>query len=65
MRGTEVTLVLGPALVRYRDANGIQDVQITKGTLHRFTMRQRRHACWMRIGTWLKLFYRRLVRGLV
>src|SRR6478672_12490353 len=37
MRGTEVTLVLGPALVCYRDANGIQDVQITKGTLYRFT----------------------------
>jgi dTDP-4-dehydrorhamnose 3,5-epimerase-like enzyme len=30
-------LVLGPALVRYRDANGIQDVEITKGTLYRFT----------------------------
>jgi len=29
VRGTEVTLVFGPALVRYRDANGIQDVQIT------------------------------------
>jgi dTDP-4-dehydrorhamnose 3,5-epimerase-like enzyme len=35
--GTEVTLVLGPALVRFRDTNGIQDVQITKGTLYRFT----------------------------
>ena len=37
MHGTEVALVLGPALVRYRDANGIQDVKITKGTLYRFT----------------------------
>jgi dTDP-4-dehydrorhamnose 3,5-epimerase-like enzyme len=37
VRGTEVALVLGPALVRYRDANGIRDVQITKGTLYRFT----------------------------
>jgi dTDP-4-dehydrorhamnose 3,5-epimerase-like enzyme len=37
VRGTEVALVLGPALVRYRDANGIQDVEITKGTLYRFT----------------------------
>ena len=37
VRGTEVTLVFGPALVRYRDANGIQDVQITTGALHRFT----------------------------
>src|SRR5436305_11654478 len=35
--GTEDALVLGPALVRYRDANGIQDVEITKGTLYRFT----------------------------
>ena len=23
-------------------------------------MRQRRYACWMRSGTWLKLFYRKL-----
>ena len=37
LRGTEVALVLGPALVRYRDANGIEDVEITKGTLYRFT----------------------------
>src|SRR4029078_5711129 len=37
LRGTEVALVLVPALVRYRDANGIQDVEITKGTLYRFT----------------------------
>jgi len=37
VRGTEVTLVVGPALVRYRDANGIQNVQITKGNLYRFT----------------------------
>ena len=37
VRGTEVTLCLGPALVRYRDANGLQDVQVTKGTVYRFT----------------------------
>jgi len=37
VRGTEVTLVIGPALVRYRDANGEQDVQVTKGTVYRFT----------------------------
>src|SRR2546430_16733903 len=36
-RGTEVALVLGPALVRYRGANGIQGVEITNGTLYRFT----------------------------
>ncbi len=30
-------MVLGPALVRYRDANGEQDVQVTKGTVYRFT----------------------------
>src|SRR6185436_7127914 len=37
VRGTEVALVLGPALVRYRDANGIQDVETTRGTLYLFT----------------------------
>lgn len=37
VRGTEVTLVLGPALVRYRDVNGFQDVKIRKGTVSRFT----------------------------
>ncbi len=37
VRGTEVALVLGPALVRYRDANGIQDVEITRETAYRFT----------------------------
>src|SRR5213079_1564225 len=36
VRGTEVALVLGPAMVRYKDANGIQDVEISKGTLYRF-----------------------------
>ena len=35
--GTEVALVLGPALVRYRDANGIQDIEIARGILYRFT----------------------------
>ena len=30
-------MVLGPALVRYRDANGLQDVQISEGSLYRFT----------------------------
>ena len=37
VRGTEVTLVLGPALVRYRDANGLHDVHVTTGTAYRFT----------------------------
>src|SRR5436309_3900059 len=37
VRGTEVALVLGPGLVRYRDANGIQDFEITKGTVYRCT----------------------------
>jgi len=37
MRGTEVALVLGPALVRYRDANGVHNVHISKGTPYRFT----------------------------
>src|SRR5947208_10730341 len=39
VRGTEVALILGPALVRYRDANGIQDVEIPKQTMYRFTFR--------------------------
>src|SRR5207248_964556 len=30
VRGTQVALVLGPALVRYKDANGIQEVEISK-----------------------------------
>src|SRR5207237_8923627 len=37
VRGTEVALVLGPALVRYRDVNGIQDVELIKETLSRIT----------------------------
>lgn len=37
LRGTEVTLVIGPALVRYRDANGLRDVVVAKGSLFRFT----------------------------
>lgn len=37
VRGTEVTLALGPALVRYRDANGVQDVHVATGALYRFT----------------------------
>jgi len=37
VRGTEVTLVLGPALVRYRDASGVHDIKVTKGALYRFT----------------------------
>lgn len=30
-RGTEVTLVLGPALVRYRDETGIHNVRVKRG----------------------------------
>src|SRR5436190_10571392 len=37
VRGTEVILILGPALVRYRDANGIQDVHVSNGSPYRFT----------------------------
>lgn len=37
LRGTEVTLVIGPALVRYRDAGGIQNVMVSKGSVVRVT----------------------------
>ena len=37
VRGTEIGLVLGPALVRYRDANGVHNIHISEGTLYRFT----------------------------
>ena len=36
-RGTEVTLVLGPGLVRYRDGSGVHDVRVKSGELCRFT----------------------------
>ena len=36
-RGMEVALVLGPAIVRYKDANGMRDIHIESGTLYRFT----------------------------
>ena len=37
VRGTEVTLVLGPALVRFRDAGGLRDIRIAPGSAYRFT----------------------------
>ena len=36
-RGTEVTMVRGPALVRYRNAAGTHDVRVPGDGLYRFT----------------------------
>ena len=36
-RGTEVALVLGPALVRVRDADGLRDHELAPGQAVRFT----------------------------
>jgi dTDP-4-dehydrorhamnose 3,5-epimerase-like enzyme len=38
-RGTEVTLVLGPALLRYRDGDLLRDVLIPEGQAYRVTIR--------------------------
>ena len=35
--GTEVCVVLGPALVRVRDADGLRDYDLTEGQAYRFT----------------------------
>lgn len=35
-RGTEIATQRGPALVRFRDAGGVQDVQIAEGEVVRF-----------------------------
>src|SRR3954471_10912004 len=37
-RGTEVTVVLGPALARYRDAGAVRDFPIPEGRAYRFTI---------------------------
>ena len=36
LRGTEVTTVLGPALVRYRAESGLEDVEVPAGEAWRF-----------------------------
>lgn len=35
-RGSEVTVVLGPALARYRDGDEVRDLQILEGEAYRF-----------------------------
>jgi dTDP-4-dehydrorhamnose 3,5-epimerase-like enzyme len=35
-RGTEVTVILGPALVRVRQSDAIQDIQVPEGQAFRF-----------------------------
>jgi dTDP-4-dehydrorhamnose 3,5-epimerase-like enzyme len=37
-RGSEVAVVLGPALFRYREAGEIRDVQVPEGQAYRFTI---------------------------
>src|SRR4051794_41131289 len=37
-RGTEVTVVLGPALFRYRDGGGVRDFVVPEGRAYRFTI---------------------------
>jgi quercetin dioxygenase-like cupin family protein len=37
-RGTEVTIVLGPALARYRDGGEVQDLHVPEGVAYRFTI---------------------------
>jgi UDP-2-acetamido-2,6-beta-L-arabino-hexul-4-ose reductase len=37
-RGTEVTVVLGPALARYRDGDATRDVLVPEGLAYRFTI---------------------------
>jgi len=37
-RGTEVSVVLGPALVRYRDGGQVRDVHVPEGRAYRFTI---------------------------
>jgi uncharacterized RmlC-like cupin family protein len=36
VRGTEITSVTGPALVRFRDADGLRDVAVPPGETWRF-----------------------------
>lgn len=36
LRGTEISAVLGPALVRYRDEDGVSDVEVPAGECWRF-----------------------------
>jgi dTDP-4-dehydrorhamnose 3,5-epimerase-like enzyme len=37
-RGTEITVVLGPALARYRDGDAVRDVHVPEGRAYRFTI---------------------------
>ena len=37
-RGSEVTAVLGPALVRYRDGDEVRDVHVPEGRAYRLTI---------------------------
>jgi dTDP-4-dehydrorhamnose 3,5-epimerase-like enzyme len=37
-RGTEVTVVLGPALVRYRDEDEVRDFHVPEGRAYRLTI---------------------------
>ncbi|HEX8203428.1 MAG TPA: hypothetical protein VF590_23330 [Isosphaeraceae bacterium] len=37
-RGAEITVVLGPALARYRDAGAVRDFPIPEGRAYRFTI---------------------------
>jgi UDP-2-acetamido-2,6-beta-L-arabino-hexul-4-ose reductase len=37
-RGTEVTLVIGPALFRYREGAGVREVALTAGQAYRITI---------------------------
>lgn len=38
LRGTEITVVLGPALVRYRDGGEIRDLNVEPGQAYRLTI---------------------------
>jgi dTDP-4-dehydrorhamnose 3,5-epimerase-like enzyme len=37
-RGAEVTVVLGPALARYRDGDEVRDLHVPEGRAYRFTI---------------------------
>ncbi len=37
LQGTEIAVVLGPALVRIRDADGLRDYELGQGQAYRFT----------------------------
>ena len=50
LRGTEVAVVLGPALVRYRDTTGSHDVRVPGGALWRFVFPPRVEHAYGAIG---------------